>query len=75
MTDNTAVLDSFSTMWQVLEDNARTSSKQPAVREKAFGIWQTWSWRDYNENANRLILASSNPLRLITSLVDINIRL
>ena len=43
-------------MWQVLEENAKTSPNQPAVREKAFGIWQTWSWRDYSENARQLAL-------------------
>ena len=56
MADNTAILNSFSTMWQVLEENAKTSPNQPAVREKAFGIWQTWSWRDYSENARKLAL-------------------
>ena len=56
MADNTAILNSFSTMWQVLEENAKTSPNQPAVREKAFGIWQTWSWRDYSENARQLAL-------------------
>ena len=56
LADNTAILNSFSTMWQVLEENAKTSPNQPAVREKAFGIWQTWSWRDYSENARQLAL-------------------
>ena len=56
MTDNMAVLNNFSCMWQVLEENAKTSPNQPAVREKAFGIWQTWSWHEYSENANYLAL-------------------
>ena len=28
----------------------------PAIREKAFGIWQTWTWHDYAQNANQLAL-------------------
>ena len=56
MTDNTAVLKEYSTIWQVLEENAKKYPNFPAVREKAFGIWQTWTWSDYSKNSNNLAL-------------------
>ena len=56
MADNSAVLEEFSTVWQIIETNARKYRNMPAIREKAFGIWQTWSWFDYAENANQLAL-------------------
>ena len=56
MKDNSAVLEEFSTVWQIIETNARKYRNLPAIREKAFGIWQTWSWFDYAENANQLAL-------------------
>ena len=56
LTDNTAVLKDYDTIWQVLEDNAKKCPQLPAVREKAFGIWQTWTWSDYSKNANNLAL-------------------
>ena len=56
MTDNSAVLEEFSTVWQIIESNARKYKNMPAIREKAFGIWQTWTWHDYAQNANQLAL-------------------
>ena len=56
MTDNSAVLEEFATVWQIIESNARKYKNMPAIREKAFGIWQTWTWHDYAQNANQLAL-------------------
>ena len=36
-----AELDTFP---KLLIDNARRIAEHPAMREKDFGIWQTWSW-------------------------------
>ncbi len=56
MTNNTAVLNDFDTVWQVVEANAKKYRDAPAIREKAFGIWQTWNWSEYARNANELAL-------------------
>ncbi|NIP73285.1 MAG: long-chain fatty acid--CoA ligase, partial [Gammaproteobacteria bacterium] len=36
--------------------NARTWPGRDAIREKEYGIWQTWSWRDYAEEVRRMAL-------------------
>jgi long-chain acyl-CoA synthetase len=40
---NTAQLDTFP---KLLLHHARTRPSHPAVREKDFGIWQSWSWQE-----------------------------
>ena len=36
--------------------NARTRGDKPAVREKAFGIWQTWTWKNVAEEVRDFAL-------------------
>jgi long-chain acyl-CoA synthetase len=38
-----SALDTFP---KLLERNAREHPDRSAIREKEFGIWQTWTWRD-----------------------------
>ena len=38
-----AVLDTFP---KLLLDRARRRGNRPAMREKEFGIWQSWSWAE-----------------------------
>lgn len=34
-----------TTFPRLLQEHARTRPQQPALREKEYGIWQTWSWQ------------------------------
>ncbi len=36
----------FDTFPKLLQRNARIRGASPAMREKRFGIWQTWSWAE-----------------------------
>jgi long-chain acyl-CoA synthetase len=42
------------TIPKFLTENARTRPDDDAMREKEFGIWQTYSWHDYAEEVRRL---------------------
>ncbi|HIC29219.1 MAG TPA: hypothetical protein EYO85_07255, partial [Rhodospirillales bacterium] len=45
MTDrNQSVADTFP---KLLRERVRTGGDRPAMREKRYGIWQTWTWKDY----------------------------
>ena len=44
-------LDTFP---KLLRDNAARIPDHPAMREKEYGIWQSWSWRDYYEQVTAL---------------------
>ena len=37
----------MDTFPKLLMRHAEERGAQPAIREKDFGIWQTWTWRDY----------------------------
>jgi long-chain acyl-CoA synthetase len=41
-----AALDTFP---KLLLDNARRRATRPAIREKDYGIWQSWSWAEVAE--------------------------
>ncbi|MDD7911823.1 AMP-binding protein [Pseudovibrio exalbescens] len=41
---------------KILFYNARVYGQRPAVREKDFGIWQTWTWADVLEEVRALSL-------------------
>ncbi|WP_102868830.1 AMP-binding protein [Pseudovibrio exalbescens] len=41
---------------KILFHNARVYGQRPAVREKEFGIWQTWTWADVLEEVRALSL-------------------
>lgn len=44
------------TLPKLLVANARRFKDKPALREKEYGIWQTWSWEDYLERVRRFSL-------------------
>ena len=45
MTDQTqSAADTFP---KLLRERVRTGGDRPAMREKIYGIWQTWTWKDY----------------------------
>ena len=45
MTDRTqSVADTFP---KLLGERVRTGGNRPAMREKRYGIWQTWTWKEY----------------------------
>ena len=43
-----AGLDTFP---RLLRHHAEVRGAQPAVREKEYGIWQTYTWADYYRTA------------------------
>ncbi|MEM7254866.1 MAG: AMP-binding protein [Pseudomonadota bacterium] len=47
---------SADTLAKKLQENAKTIGKRDAIREKAYGIWETHSWADYADNVRRLAL-------------------
>lgn len=44
------------TLPKLLVANARRFKDKPALREKEYGIWQTWSWEDYLDRVRRFSL-------------------
>ncbi|RMF40417.1 MAG: long-chain fatty acid--CoA ligase, partial [Alphaproteobacteria bacterium] len=46
-------LDTFP---KLLARNAREFGAAPAYREKEYGIWQSWSWADAQENVRAFAL-------------------
>jgi long-chain acyl-CoA synthetase len=38
----------------LLQRNAQRFADKPAYREKEFGIWQTWTWKDVQREVNNL---------------------
>jgi long-chain acyl-CoA synthetase len=46
----------LTTLPRVLARNAREFGDRPAIREKDRGIWQTWTWRQYQEQVRDLAL-------------------
>jgi long-chain acyl-CoA synthetase len=47
-------LEGLDTFPKLLVHHARVRGDRPAVREKDLGIWQTWSWKDYADEARAL---------------------
>ena len=45
-----------TTLPGLLLRNARDLGDRPAIREKDRGIWQTWSWREYHDQARDFAL-------------------
>lgn len=43
------------TLPKLLLQHARNRPNSPAMREKAFGIWQTWSWAEMADEIRRLV--------------------
>ena len=44
------------TLPAILQSNARTHPDEDAIREKTFGVWQTYSWHQYAYEVRRLAL-------------------
>ena len=51
MSENLSGLDTFP---KLLQHHARVRGALPAIREKDLGIWQTWSWRQFADEASAL---------------------
>jgi len=51
MAGDNGTLDTFP---KLLMHHARVRPGQPAIREKDLGIWQTWTWRQFAEEARAL---------------------
>jgi len=45
-----------TTLPRLLVHNARVRGARPAIREKEFGIWQTYTWRDAEANVRAFAL-------------------
>ena len=45
---------SLDTVPKILERNVRKFGNSPAYREKEFGIWQTWTWAQANQEIMNL---------------------
>ena len=56
MTNDDQNLRRFDTFPKLLLRNAQGLADAPAFREKEFGIWQTYSWREVRENVKVLAL-------------------
>jgi len=48
MGEDLGTLDTFP---KLLLHHARVRGERPAIREKDFGIWQTWTWRQFADEA------------------------
>ena len=46
----------LTTLPRLLRRNASELGNRPAIREKDRGIWQTWTWREYQEQVRDLAL-------------------
>ena len=46
----------METLPALLEKNSKIYGNKPAFREKEFGIWQTWTWKQVHEEVDRLSL-------------------
>jgi long-chain acyl-CoA synthetase len=46
----------LTTLPRLLQRNARELANRPAIREKDRGIWQTWTWHQYQEQVRDLAL-------------------
>ena len=51
MSENDSSLDTFP---KVLARNVSKFGNSPAYREKEYGIWQTWTWSEANEEIMNL---------------------
>ena len=59
MNDATLVVDGCKTLPQLFLKNSTRRGSRIAMREKEYGIWQSYSWDDYREYAMAVILHTS----------------
>ena len=51
MSENLSGLDTFP---KLLLHHAKVRGALPAIREKDLGIWQTWTWKQFADEARAL---------------------
>ena len=51
MAEDLSGLDTFP---KLLLHHAEVRAERPAIREKDLGIWQTWTWREFADEARAL---------------------
>ncbi len=54
MTDQASSPQDQDTIPKLLDHNARVRGNRPAMREKDFGIWQSWTWAEAAEQIRAL---------------------
>ena len=54
MTDKPSSHMEQDTLPKLLEYNAKVRGAIPAIREKGYGIWQTWTWAEAAEEIRAL---------------------
>ncbi|TVQ52057.1 MAG: long-chain fatty acid--CoA ligase, partial [Rhodobacteraceae bacterium] len=52
----TSPREALDTFPKLLDWNARNRAKLPAAREKAFGVWQSWTWAEAREETRAIAL-------------------
>jgi len=48
------VIDTRDTFPKLLMHHAQVRGERPAIREKDLGIWQTWTWKQFADEARYL---------------------
>ncbi len=56
MSNAQAPAGALDTFPKLLDHNARVRGDRPAAREKMFGIWQSWSWKELREEVRALAM-------------------
>lgn len=54
---STGGADPITTFPKLLAGHVRARGRRPAIREKHLGIWQTWSWERFSQEAEQLAAA------------------
>ena len=50
-------IEALDTFPKLLMHHARVRPERPAIREKDLGIWQTWTWQQFAQEARYLACA------------------
>src|SRR5262250_71747 len=51
-----ATVPDLTTLPRLMQRNAKELGDRPAIREKDRGIWQTWTWKQYQDQVRDLAL-------------------
>lgn len=54
MAQSSQATDGLASIPALLQRNAQRFADKPAYREKEFGIWQTWTWKDVQHEVDNL---------------------
>ena len=54
MAQSSQAADGLTSIPALLQRNAQRFADKPAYREKEFGIWQTWTWKDVQREVDNL---------------------